>query len=129
VPTSDPARIFTAFYVLFGLAFVLTAAVEVAKFIISKVQNKMLFRLHSSDNIVLKEMNKIGLTVIFVSIAVLMGTCFFAVNEQWTAAQAFYWTIVTMTVSCRHPSFFTFHHLLPPKMRAISSGRTADCYC
>lgn len=97
-PTSDAARIFTCFYVLFGIAFVLTAALDVAKFIISKVLNKFLDRLKSSENIIFKEMNKIGLMVVFVSIAVLMGTCFFAVNEGWTAAEAFYWTIITMTV-------------------------------
>lgn len=76
----------------------LTAALDVAKFIIAKVLNKFLNRLKASDNVMLKEMNKIGLMVVFVSIAVLMGTCFFAVNEGWTAAQAFYWTIITMTV-------------------------------
>ena len=77
----------------------LTAALDVAKWLIKTVQNRLLLRLNSSDNIVLKEMNKIGLCVVFLTIAVLMGTCFFAVNEDWTAAQAFYWTIMTMTVS------------------------------
>jgi hypothetical protein len=77
----------------------------VAKFIIAKVLNKFLNRLKASDNILLKEMNKIGLMVVFVSIAVLMGTCFFAVNEGWTAAQAFYWTIITMTVRDKSSHF------------------------
>ena len=107
VPTSDDAKIFTCFYVLFGIAFVLTAALDVAKFIISKVLNKFLNRLQSSENILFKEMNKIGLMVVFVSIAVLMGTCFFAVNEGWTAAQAFYWTIITMTVREKSDYFYT----------------------
>lgn len=62
--------------------------------------------MNASDNIVLKEMNKIGLCVVFMAIAVLMGTCFFAVNEQWTAAESFYWTIMTMTVSTNS---FYFH--------------------
>lgn len=85
----------------------LTAALDVAKFIIAKVLNKFLNRLKASDNILLKEMNKIGLMVVFVSIAVLMGTCFFAVNEGWTAAQAFYWTIITMTVRDKSNHFNT----------------------
>ena len=99
VPTTDHARIFTVFYVLFGLAFVLTAALAVAKWLIVTVQKRLLRRLNASDNIVLKEMNKIGLCVVFLAIAVLMGTWFFAVNEKWTAAESFYWTIMTMTVS------------------------------
>ena len=85
----------------------LTAALDVAKFIIAKVLNKFLNRLKASENIMLKEMNKIGLMVVFVSIAVLMGTCFFAVNEGWTAAQAFYWTIITMTVRDKSDHFNT----------------------
>lgn len=99
MPTSDSARIFTCFYVLFGIAFVLTAAVDVAKFVVARVQKRLLLRINASENTVFKEMNKIGLSIVFLSIAVLMGTCFFAINEDWTAAQAFYWTIVTMTVS------------------------------
>ena len=99
MPTTDAARIFTCFYLLFGIGFVLTAALEVAKLLIATVQNRLLTFLNASDNIVLKEMNKIGLCVVFLGIGVLMGTWFFAVNEEWTAAQAFYWTIVTMTVS------------------------------
>ena len=103
MPTSDSARIFTCFYVLFGIAFVLTAAVDVAKFVIARVQRRLLHRINSSDNMVFKEMNKMGLSFLFLLIAVLMGTCFFAINEDWTAAQAFYWTIVTMTVSHSFP--------------------------
>ena len=99
VPTNDASRIFTCFYLLFGIGFVLTVALEVAKLLIITVQNRLLSLLNASDNIVLKEMNKIGLCVVFLLIGVLMGTWFFAVNEDWTAAQAFYWTIVTMTVS------------------------------
>ena len=99
VPTTDSARIFTCFYVLFGIAFVLTAAIDVAKFVIARVQRRLLHRINSSDNMIFKEMNKMGLSFLFLIIAVLMGTCFFAINEEWTAAQAFYWTIVTMTVS------------------------------
>jgi hypothetical protein len=97
VPTSDPARIFTAFYILFGIAFVLTAALDVSKYLIVNLQEKLLVILKTSENSILKEMNKIGLCVTFLAIAVLMGTCFFAVNEQWSPAKAFYWTINTMT--------------------------------
>jgi hypothetical protein len=28
----------------------------------------------------------------------VLGTLFFLCNEQWTSEEAFYWTVVTMTV-------------------------------
>lgn len=120
MPTTDHARIFTVFYVLFGLAFVLTAALAVARWLIVTVQKRLLRRLNASDNIILKEMNKIGLCVVFLAIAVLMGTWFFAMNEKWTAAESFYWTIMTMTVSngqfsvqCPYVLFFSAVQVLP----------------
>ena len=74
-------------------------------------------------------MNKIGLCVVLLSIAVLMGTCFFAINEEWTAAQAFYWTIITMTVSYHRHSSFTLHRRLPYKIRYYMINLTANCDC
>ena len=121
MPTTDSVRVFTCFYLLFGIAFVLTAAVDVAKFVIARVQRRLLLRINSSDNMVLKEMNKMGLSFLFLLIAVLMGTCFFAINEEWTAAQAFYWTIVTMTVSESFP--------LPPIILQFSHFRSFPIQC
>jgi predicted phage tail protein len=78
---------------------VLTAALDFSKYAIVVFQDRLLTKLHSSENIIFKEMNKVGLCVMFLGAAILMGTCFFAVNENWSAAKAFYWTMMTMTVS------------------------------
>lgn len=111
VPTTDPARIFTVFYVLFGIGFVLTAALDFSKYAIVKFQDRLLIKLHTSENIIFKEMNKVGLCVLFLSIAILMGTCFFAVNENWSAAKAFYWTMMTMTVSLMYIFMYIRFHV------------------
>jgi hypothetical protein len=99
VPTTDDSRIFTCFYVLFGLACVLTTATEFAKFTMCRLQDSFIACLHSMPGPLFKAVTRVGLCVIFLLLGVLMGTTFFAVNENWTGAEAFYFTIMTMTVS------------------------------
>jgi Ion channel len=99
VPTSDSSRIFTCFYVLFGLACVLTSASDFAKYTICRMQDHAIACLYSLPSPAFKAVTRVGLCAIFLLIGVLIGTVFFAVNEGWTGAESFYWTIMTMTVS------------------------------
>jgi hypothetical protein len=72
---------------------------DFSRYILVKLQNRLLKFWGANDNHVLKAWSKIAVSVALVAIAIFMGTVFFAVNEEWTAAEAFYWTITTMTVS------------------------------
>ena len=96
-PTTDNSRLFTVFFILFGLVTVLPAVCDLVHYSIVRFQDRAATAIIPKASLTVKVMFKVGICLILQLIAIFMGTVFFAVNEKWTAATAFYWTIVTMT--------------------------------
>lgn len=94
-PTSPESKVFTAFYVIFGIAFVMTNASLLAQYTLLRLQSQLIECFPSSKYS--KSDKKIISTIILLSSLLIIGIIFFACNENWTAAQAFYWTVQTMT--------------------------------
>ena len=94
-PTSDDARIFTSFYCVFGILCVLTAINRAATRWLVKVQRPILDlflgkKIHSPTT-------KITFSLFVVLMVLLVGCTGFSYLEGWDSAQAFYWTVTTMT--------------------------------
>lgn len=96
-PTTDHSRLFTVFYILFGLMSVLPAVSDLVHYSIVRIQDQAIAKLIPKATLTRKVFFKVGVCIILQLIAILIGTVFFASNEGWTSATAFYWTIVTMT--------------------------------
>jgi len=98
-PTTDHARIFTVFYVLIGLAFVLTSLNAIAQRAVVAGQEQIIHKystVFAADHAFGLVVYKFFFSVVGIFTAVFIGTLFFSINEDWTTAQAFYWTMMTM---------------------------------
>jgi Ion channel len=95
-PSTDETRLFTVFYAIFGIAFVLTAVTDIINYVIvRKLQPRVLSWLN-----VTKMETKAWFKIIFSGMCILtmiaVGTAFFQTNEGWSTTMAFYWTMITM---------------------------------
>ena len=95
-PSQNSSKTFTAFYVVFGIIFVMTNASLLVKSSVVGVQSNLI-ELFPSSSTYSKAMKKIILSIVMILTLVIIGTIFYSVNEKWTSAMAFYWTIQTMT--------------------------------
>jgi len=94
-PTNDDSRIFTSFYCVFGILCVLTAINRAATRWLVKVQAPILDcfmgkKVHSPAT-------KITFSLAVILMVLLVGCLGFSHLEQWDSAEAFYWTVTTMT--------------------------------
>mmetsp|Transcript_18642 Transcript_18642/g.31412 ORF Transcript_18642/g.31412 Transcript_18642/m.31412 type:complete len:260 (+) Transcript_18642:62-841(+) len=96
-PTSDGSRLFTCFYLIGGLIFVLTAVDDLTKFCILRAQNRLVTTMFPSSNQLERCARKILISIACLVFVLFFGTIFFAANEGWTPVMAFYWTFCTMT--------------------------------
>ena len=94
-PSSKDSKIFTAFYAIFGIAFVMSNASLLAQYTLLRFQAQLIEYFPTTNYS--KSNKKIILTIILTSSLLIIGTIFYACNESWTAAQSFYWTVQTMT--------------------------------
>lgn len=94
-PTSTGSKIFTCFYCVFGIFFVLTA--------INRVATRWLIRLQKPTlDFLLGKKHHPPSTKIFFSCAVIFfliffGMLLFSALEGWGYADSFYWVIISMT--------------------------------
>ena len=95
-PSYPYSRTFTAFYILFGIVFIMTNASVLVKSSLVGLQSNVIEYFPSSTTYS-KAIKKVILSIIMIVTLVIIGTIFYTVNESWTAAMAFYWTIQTMT--------------------------------
>jgi len=95
-PTQDNSRIFTVFYQLFGTAFILTTANDITVNGLLVLQTYLI-----GDRVTRQQQNRarLGISCALLSFAVFLGTLVYSLNEQWTAAQGFYWTWQVRTPS------------------------------
>jgi hypothetical protein len=95
-PTNDAVRVFTAFYIIFGVAFVFTSITEYAKFVVNYAHKRAVARMQRRDP--LKRQNfhlKRFIAVSWIFAVILLGAAFFSANENWTFAKSFYFCVVT----------------------------------
>lgn len=96
-PTTDNSRIFTVFFDIIGIFLVLESVNKISLEVFCVVQDKILDTFLPSSTIHGRNMKKVALNIFSVAFAVLIGTIFFAANEPWSVAEAFYWVMMTMT--------------------------------
>jgi Ion channel len=92
-PTTDNSRIFTSFFVIFGIYLTISTVQEFASIFLLVQQNRFLKHIQVQYPFV----NKISLSVFGAAFAMFIGTIVMALNEGWTAAFAWYWSVVTLT--------------------------------
>jgi len=106
-PTRDTTRLFTIFYAIFGIAFVLSAVSDLINYLlVRKLQTKVLNAIG-----VVKLESRAWFKLIFSASCIItmiaVGTTFFHLNEKygdddekagqsWTPITSLYWTIITM---------------------------------
>lgn len=95
VPTTDNSRIFTVFYVVFGVAFVFHISRSFAHNWLVFLQSHLLESVLGRGNATPRA--KVMCSIASIFSVLLIGLLSFAVLEDWTAAQSFYWTVMTMT--------------------------------
>jgi len=99
-PTKDGSKIFTVFFVLFGILTIFATINEFAVYIIRSAEEKALANLKKGDE-ANKEpyKQKIAFSILMIVVCVFLGSIFFMENEDWSFVDAFYWSfITTMTV-------------------------------
>lgn len=97
-PTSDSGRLFTAFYLIVGLIFVLSAVDEMVRFGILKYQSAAMERLFPDNTLKDRAINKLLISFSTLCLLALGGVLFFVYNEKWSVSKALYWTVGTMMV-------------------------------
>ena len=83
---------------IFGIAFVLSAANDLINhIIIRKLQNRLLKYFKDKNNLENSSWLKIVFSLTLVVVMMFTGTVFFALFEdQFTLVSAFYWVVITM---------------------------------
>ena len=123
-PTSDKGRLFTSFYLIAGLLFVLSAVDELVRHGILKYQSAVMEQVFPdlslkvsaavsrcllstmSDTTIPfvlllqdRSVKKLIGSVSILTILAALGVLFFTLNEGWSPSKAIYWTVGTMMVS------------------------------
>jgi Ion channel len=107
-PTSDGSKVFTIFYIFFGLIIVLTVISGLVNSVLHDAQEGIVRAMHSVINPIFLGGNsqlgdstlrvyKVQLSLIGIFILLLVGTLFFSGNEDWDLIDSIYWTVCTMT--------------------------------
>lgn len=107
-PTSDASKIFTIFYIFFGLIIIFTIVNDIAGSVLFGAQDGIIRFTHNrfgyyfgmregpiSDAAM--SFYKVQYSLIAIFLMGLIGTLFFSSNEDWTYLDAVYWTVCTMT--------------------------------
>lgn len=101
-PTSDHSRLFTVFFILYGLFFVLPIANVFAVSIGVRAQNRILaglktFKFFSGNHWMAANFNKGAISILAIFFCVVLGVVVYTAAEKWSFVTALYFTIVTMT--------------------------------
>ena len=107
-PTSDASKVFTIFYIFFGLIIIITVVNDLACCVLSGAQESVIRFTHRSIGSCLgmrdgqmsdaaMRFYKVQYSLIAIFSMGLIGALFFSSNEDWTYIDAVYWTVCTMT--------------------------------
>ena len=95
-PTTQSTQLFTVFYAIFGIAFVLSSVTELVNYLIVRKMQPMVLDGLGVVNLESRAWFKLIFSVSCILSMITIGTIFFNVNENWPPATALYWTIITM---------------------------------
>lgn len=101
-PTNDDTKLFTVFFIIYGLFFVLPIANVFAVRIGLKIQGKVLewmkrWPLINEHPWFNHNMNRGAISILFIVACLVLGVVVYSVNEGWSFSNALYFTVVTMT--------------------------------
>jgi voltage-gated potassium channel Kch len=102
VPTTPKAKVLTIFLILFGVFVVLAILNDFATTVLLAAQEEFLHNIQLALGRPALAKNEIKLYKIVSSLSMIFilglgGALFYASNEGWTALDAIYWVIETMT--------------------------------
>lgn len=122
-PTKDNSKVFTIFYVLFGLVVIFSIINDFALYIVhtaeEKAMEKMKNQAPGEEN---KEPHtaKVVSSILMILVCVFAGAIFFTYNEDWSFLDAFYYSfITTMVFLILIPIFYVLHLLLISRLFII----------
>ena len=95
-PTTQATQLFTVFYAIFGIAFVLSSVTDLVNYLVVRKMQTRVLTLLGVTNMESRAWFKLIFSVCCVLSMITIGTIFFNVNEGWHPATALYWTIITM---------------------------------
>lgn len=103
-PTTDPTRVFTVFYVFFGILLILAVAYSFIERWLLEYHDAFIQRYFMAGYS--GEMKLVCFSISLLLTLLFIGTLTFSVMENWTVAKGFYWTSITMmTVGYVHLSY------------------------
>lgn len=107
-PTSDDSKLFTIFYIFFGLIIVFTVVSDISNSVLFDSQaegiqfihrhvNKYLGRGETQLSDASTRFYQLQFSLFSIFLLALIGALFFSSNENWSYLDAVYWTVCTMT--------------------------------
>ena len=101
-PTNDNTKLFTVFFIIYGLFFVLPIANVFAVRVGLRVQSKVLewmkrWPVVNENHWVSHNINRGAISIFFIVACLVLGIIVYSTNEDWTFSNALYFTVVTMT--------------------------------
>ena len=100
-PTKDNSKVFTVFFVLFGLLVIFSIINDFALYVIQSAEARAIERMKnskSSDSGKEPHAAKIISSVAMILLCVFAGAIFFSVNEDWSFLDGFYYSFITTMV-------------------------------
>ena len=102
-PTKDNSKVFTIFYVLFGLLVIFSTINDFALYIVHAAEEKALEKMKAQapGDEEKKESytGKVVSSVVMILLCVFGGALFFTYNENWSFLDGFYYSFITTMVS------------------------------
>ena len=94
-PSTDPARVFTSFYIIYGLVSFFRVSNSFSSYVKSVLDSFL--RNSAKDSTVVSTHYRTIIHTVAVIIVFSVGMIAYSSSEKWTANEAFYYVIVTMT--------------------------------
>ena len=145
-PVTDQARIFTIFFIFFGIGVIGRILNDFAQTIVNFAETKAAERRNRNESVEemtlssrlgLQHLGKIVNAIGSAFLTLMCGTCFFAINEKWDFNQAFYFVVVTSSTvgygdvlpSCDSSRLFAVFYILTSCIIiAIAIGNIAQIF-
>ena len=101
-PDSDRSKLFTIFYILFGLPIIFSMFNGMMVQILMGAQEGLinsflrLFGIYDTSKNIMR-IYRLNTSLFAIGLMLLIGIIFYASNEQWSYVDATYWVVCTMT--------------------------------
>ena len=94
-PSTDPARVFTSFYIIYGLVVFFRVSNSFSSYVKSLLDSFL--RNSAKESTVVSTHYRTIIHIVAVIIVFSIGMIAYSISEKWTANESFYYVIVTMT--------------------------------